>query len=185
MLPVAEFDDAQALRERFALLRGAGAPPARFGGVTAPPVSVVEQVPGQSMRARLDVPRSAPFFNDHFPRRPVLPATLLLDTQIAQTLELARGAEWAQGLDVAPLRVTHVKMRSFIPPGQALDLLIDVKPPLEGIARATMQAAIDGRTVASARLEMRAVSRAGPPQATDSAPRGGSEQSERGGRHHG
>jgi 3-hydroxymyristoyl/3-hydroxydecanoyl-(acyl carrier protein) dehydratase len=154
MLPVAEFDDPQALRARFALLRGAGAPPARFRGVATPPVTVVQQVPGQSLRARLDVPASAPFFNDHFPRRPVFPATLLLDTQIAQTLNVARGADWAQGRDVTPLKVTHVKMRAFITPGQALDLLLDVKPPVEGIAKATMQAAVDGRTVANARLEM-------------------------------
>ncbi|HEY1328985.1 MAG TPA: hypothetical protein VGI14_18760 [Casimicrobiaceae bacterium] len=155
MLPVAEFDDPDALRARFALLRGAGASPARFRGVTSPPVTLVEETPGESTRARLDVPQSAPFFNDHFPRRPVFPATLLLDTQIAQTLELARRAEWARNRDVTPFKVTHVKMRAFITPGQALHLLIDVKPPVDGIARSTMQAAVDGRTVATARLEMR------------------------------
>jgi acyl carrier protein len=36
MLPVADFDAPEALRERFALLRGAGAPPDRFHGVAAP-----------------------------------------------------------------------------------------------------------------------------------------------------
>jgi len=45
-------------------------------------------------------------------------------------------------------------MRSFITPGQAIDLLLDVKAPVDGVARATMQAAVDGRTVAGARLEM-------------------------------
>jgi 3-hydroxymyristoyl/3-hydroxydecanoyl-(acyl carrier protein) dehydratase len=159
MLPVDEFDDAHALRERFALLRGAGAAPARFRGVTPPPVSIVEQVPGQSLRARLDVPHAAPFFNDHFPRRPVFPATLLLDTQIAQALALARDADWAGDGVVTPTKVTHVKMRTFIAPGQAVDLVIDIKTPVEGMARATMQAAIDGRTVASARLEMQVTQR--------------------------
>jgi 3-hydroxymyristoyl/3-hydroxydecanoyl-(acyl carrier protein) dehydratase len=154
MLPVADFDAPEALRARFALLRGPGATPGRFRGVAPPPIAIVDETPGESLRARLDVPREAAFFNDHFPRRPVFPATLLLDTQIAQTLELARGAEWAKGRDVVPLKVTHVKMRAFIVPGQALDLGIEVKPPVEGIARATMQAAIDGRTVAGARLEM-------------------------------
>jgi hypothetical protein len=47
-----------------------------------------------------------------------------------------------------------VKMRSFIAPGQVLDLAIDVKPPVGGIARAMLQASTDGRTVAGARLEM-------------------------------
>src|SRR4029453_13118541 len=33
MVPVEEFDDPRALRERFALLCGVGAPPGAFGGV--------------------------------------------------------------------------------------------------------------------------------------------------------
>jgi hypothetical protein len=45
-------------------------------------------------------------------------------------------------------------MRSFIAPGQVLDLAIDVKPPVDGLARATMQASTDGRVVGGARLEM-------------------------------
>jgi 3-hydroxymyristoyl/3-hydroxydecanoyl-(acyl carrier protein) dehydratase len=154
MLPVADFDAPQALRERFALLRGAGAPPGRFRGVGAPPVQVTERAPGTSLRARLDVPHTAAFFNDHFPRRPVFPATLLLDTQIGLCLELARDAAWARGGSVTPVKATHVKMRSFIVPGQVLDLSIDLKAPVDGIARAALQAASDGRTVAGARLEM-------------------------------
>ena len=154
MLPVADFDDPVALRARFGVLRDGGATPARFRGIAPREVAVQERVPGVSLRARLDVPRSAPFFNDHFPRRPVFPATLLLDTQIDLALELARGADWAAGRSVTPHKGTHVKMRSFITPGQALDLSIDVKPPVDGIARAMLQAATDGRTVAGARLEM-------------------------------
>ena len=154
MLPVADFDDPAALRERFALLRGHGAEPGRFRGVTPPPVTVTERVPGVSLRARVVVPTSAPFFNDHFPRRPVFPATLLLDTQINLALELARSADWAAGRTVTPVKVTHVKARSFIEPGATLDVAIDVKPPVDDVAKAMMQAAIDGRTVATARLEM-------------------------------
>jgi len=154
LLPVADFDDPEALRTRFALLRGKGAAPGRFRGVAAPKVAVAERVPGVSLRARLDVPREAPFFNDHFPRRPVFPATLLLDTQIDLGLDLARSAEWAAGRAVMPYRVTHVKMRSFITPAQALDLAIDMKAPVDGIAKATLQAASNGRAVAGARLEI-------------------------------
>ena len=154
MLPVAEFDDPQALRARFALLRDAGAEPARFKGVTLPPVTARETVAGSSLRAHLDVPVDAPFFHDHFPRKPVFPATLLLDTLIDEALAVARGAAWAGGARVSPHQVTHVKMRSFIVPGQSLDLAIDVKPPVDGVAAATMQALTDGRVVGGARLQM-------------------------------
>jgi 3-hydroxymyristoyl/3-hydroxydecanoyl-(acyl carrier protein) dehydratase len=154
MLPTTEFDDPAALRERFALLRGEGATPARFGGVTLPPVTGVDVTPGATSRARFDVPAEAPFFRDHFPRKPVFPATLLLDILIEQALALARGAAWARGRTPSPRRVTHVKMRSFIVPGQPLDLEVTLKEPADGIARASMQAATGGRTVGGARLEL-------------------------------
>jgi len=153
MLPVADFDAPDALRARFALLRDGGAPPGRFRGVVPAPVRITERGDG-TLRARLDVPADAPFFHDHFPRRPVYPATLLLDTLVEETLALARSASWAAHARIAPARVLNVKMRSFIAPGQALDLALDVKPPVDGLAKASMQASTDGRVVGGARLEM-------------------------------
>src|SRR3954471_19861218 len=79
MLPVDDFDDPEALRARLQLLRGDGAPPGRFRGVVPMRVDVTHHDPGVSIRGTLDVPRDAPFFADHFPRKPVFPATLLLD----------------------------------------------------------------------------------------------------------
>jgi len=154
MLPVAEFDSPDALRERFALLRAEGAAPHRFAGVTLPRVDVRERVDGQSLQATLPVPMSAPFFGDHFPRRAVFPATLLLDTQIALALDLAREAPWMSGATPRPVRVTHVKMRSFIEPGKDVDIGIDLSPPADGVAKAALRAEIDGRVVATARLEI-------------------------------
>jgi 3-hydroxymyristoyl/3-hydroxydecanoyl-(acyl carrier protein) dehydratase len=154
MLPVADFDSPDELRERFALLRGQGATPGRFEGVSLPNVKVVEHVPGTSVRATLDVPESAPFFGDHFPRRAVFPATLLLDTQIRLAVDLARDAPWRNGGEPRPARVTHVKVRAFTLPGQQLDLAVDLAAPAGGIAKATLGARIDGRNVATARLEL-------------------------------
>ena len=157
MLPVADFDSPEALRERFALLCGAGAAPGRFAGVEVPAVSTVERVPGRSMKATLDVPANAPFFGDHFPRRAVFPATLLLDTQIRLALDLAREAPpWCEGTAPRPHRVTHVKMRSFILPGQHVQLETELAPPIDGIAKASLRARIDDRVVATARLEIAA-----------------------------
>jgi 3-hydroxymyristoyl/3-hydroxydecanoyl-(acyl carrier protein) dehydratase len=154
MLPVAEFDSPDALRERFALLCSEGATPHRFSGVTLPRVDTQERVEGVSLKATLTVPTSAPFFGDHFPRRAVFPATLLLDTQIALALDLARDAPWMNGAAPRPARVTHVKMRSFIEPGQDVGIGIDLSPPADGVAKAALRAQIDGRTVATARLEI-------------------------------
>lgn len=143
MLPVAEFDAPEALAGRLALLRGPGASPGRFRGVITPRLQAGDGVPGESVSATLTVPAAAPFFGDHFPRRPVFPATLLLDLQIGLAMQLA-----APG--ATPLRMTHVKMRSFIAPGQVLH----VEAKRSDAQRIALSASTDGKTVATARLEL-------------------------------
>ena len=152
MLPVADFDAPDALRERLALLRGAGATPGRFHGIDPIPVQITHRVPAAALRATLDVPAAAPFFADHFPRRAVFPATLLLDAKMRLALDLAHDSPAMR--DARPLRVTHVKMRSFIVPGQRLDIGVDLATADDGVAKAMLTAKTDDRLVASARLEL-------------------------------
>jgi 3-hydroxymyristoyl/3-hydroxydecanoyl-(acyl carrier protein) dehydratase len=152
MLPVAEFDDPQAMRERLALLRSRGAAPGRFRGVEPMPMQVTKREPGVALTAILDVPAHAPFFGDHFPRRPVFPATLLLDAKMRLAVDLAREAAVMRGAAPRAVRMTHVKMRSFIVPAQrlAIDVRLDVKE--DDTLLATLSAKTDQRTVATARL---------------------------------
>jgi 3-hydroxymyristoyl/3-hydroxydecanoyl-(acyl carrier protein) dehydratase len=152
MLPVEEFDSPAALAERFALLRGPGAAPERFRGVTLPALVPGDGVPRESLTATLHVPAAAPFFADHFPRRAVFPATLLLDSQIRLGLGLAREANGrCAGLAPAPVRMTHVKMRAFIPPGDVLTLGAKCAPV--GEHRIMLSAQSNGKVVATARME--------------------------------
>ena len=155
MLPVEEFDSPAAMAERFELIRGDGAPPGRFRGVDAPRVARTGGEPGVSASATLVVPDAAPFFRDHFPRRPVFPATLLLDAQIRFALELAAEAtHWPAGTEPAPTRMTHVKMRSFIPPGARLDIAAELAPPRGEHATLKLSARMNDRIAATARLEV-------------------------------
>jgi 3-hydroxymyristoyl/3-hydroxydecanoyl-(acyl carrier protein) dehydratase len=121
MMPVGEFDDPQALRERFALICGAGATPGAFSDLPSLPLNHAGGENGHSLRATLHVPGQAPFFADHFPRRPVLPGSLLLNSNLELVAELARnlpappaGGRW--GLK----GVSDVKLRAFTPPGETL-----------------------------------------------------------------
>jgi len=146
MLPVEAFDSPAALAERLALLRGQGAAPGRFHGVVAPRIVGSDGVPGESVSAVVHVPASAPFFADHFPRRPVFPATLLLDTLIGIALPMAPPGH-------VPARMTHVKVRSFTEPGALLR--IEAVPSGSDAARIQLSARAGDRTVATARLETR------------------------------
>ena len=157
MLPVEEFDSPEAMAARFGEIRGVGAAPGAFQGVDAPRVVRTGGVPGVSASATLHVPESARFFGDHFPRRPVFPATLLLDAQIRLALAVAAEATfWSAGTRPTPSRMTHVKMRSFIPPGALLDIGVELAPADAGSAKIRLSAQMDGKMVATARLELSA-----------------------------
>jgi 3-hydroxyacyl-[acyl-carrier-protein] dehydratase len=155
MLPVAEFDAPEALAARLELIRGSGARPGAFRGVTQPRVVRQSGATGRSASATLYVPESAPFFGDHFPRRPVFPATLLLDSQISLAMDLAREAtHWPAGSKPVPARMTHVKMRSFMPPGATLDMDAELAPTGADTATIKLAARLDGKTAATARLDV-------------------------------
>ena len=155
MLPVEEFDSPVEMEKRFELIRGEGAQRGRFKGVDVPGVVRTGGEPGVSASATLSVPESAPFFRDHFPRRPVFPATLLLDSQIRFALDLANEAGfWPAGTRPAPARMTHVKMRSFIPPGAVLLLGAEMGPLQDSVATIKLSARMDDKTAATARLEV-------------------------------
>ena len=155
MLPVEEFDDPDLLAERFLLLCGPGAESGRFHGVTMPRVERESAVPGRSAVATVQVPVSAPFFHDHFPRRPVFPATLLLECQIALAMQVAaEGSHWPVGTMLCPLRMTRVKVRAFTPPGQLLTIAAEMLEPDEPVASFKLSAEADGKLVATARVDI-------------------------------
>ncbi|HEY2863260.1 MAG TPA: hypothetical protein VGK37_06550 [Casimicrobiaceae bacterium] len=157
MLPVEEFDSPEALRQHFALLRGRGAEPGRFRGI-APLVAIVDScVPGKTLRATLTVPDQAAFFADHFPRRPVFPATLLLDSQMRLAIDLAHSVgDRPRAAEMTPSRMTNVKMRAFITPGQRVGVNVEMLPAAEeeGAARLALSAHLGDRPVATARVEL-------------------------------
>ncbi len=123
MLPVEDFDDPQALRNHYALLCGAGASPDAFAGVPEIVCESTANEPGQSLRARLSVPAEAPFFHDHFPRKPVFPGTLLMRSKLQLVGKLAAEVPLpAGGREWKLQNVSDMKLRAFIEPGEVLDL---------------------------------------------------------------
>jgi 3-hydroxymyristoyl/3-hydroxydecanoyl-(acyl carrier protein) dehydratase len=158
LLPMDLFDDAAAVRERFEALRnpapGSG-PPAV--DIVVPRLSPIELRPA-SAASRFDVPAAAPFFADHFPRRPVYPASLLADALSQLGAPLA-----AQGLDVEPgrmrvARLSDYKVRNFSPPGQRLELTAELRSVRDGAVAVAVCAAAEGKRVATGVLEYRPVS---------------------------
>lgn len=125
MVPMADFDDPEAVRDRYALLSGEGAEKGVFPGIPEFWYQRGELVEGASTEAEFVIPDSAPFFGDHFPRNPVFPGTLLMTVNLALVRELAEtlpgGGSWqATGMK-------DVKLRAFMPPGETLSLQAQVE----------------------------------------------------------
>jgi 3-hydroxymyristoyl/3-hydroxydecanoyl-(acyl carrier protein) dehydratase len=152
MLDIAEFDDPAALAADFKLLTQAGRAPGAFTGVPHPALTDQSHEAGQKLLALLAVPAEAPFFLDHFPRRPVFPATLMLDAQ----LQLARRiAAESAGEPVYVTRITNVKVRAFTLPGATLTLSAESAAPGGDDPEPIMikvAALADGRTIAGAKM---------------------------------
>src|SRR5262249_58843893 len=88
MLPLAEFDDPDAVRAQLAVLQATGAPIGRFGGIDRPEAVVTERTRGERLRADLRWPESAAVFGGHFPPPPARPGALPPDSPLAHPLEL-------------------------------------------------------------------------------------------------
>lgn len=154
MVPMADFDDPAAVRARYELLTSTGAEPFAFGGVPAMTTEKIGGTPGESAVGVLRVPESAAFFGDHFPRNPVFPGTLLMNLKLGFALDLARetGGDWkAQA-------ACDVKLRSFMPPGELLDLKAEVDSRDEDLLRVIVTTRKGKRLNSSAKFEFVRVS---------------------------
>jgi len=122
MVPLEDYDDPSAVKQRFELLCGAGATPGAFPGVPPLALDYTGGEPGKSLRAILRVPAAADFFADHFPRRPVFPGTLFMHKVLElaarvtdDILTPARHTAWVAR------SVNDSKIRAFMPPGESLE----------------------------------------------------------------
>ena len=134
MLPMEDFDDPASVRSHFELLCGDREIPGAggFGGI---PDLVFEPVGGETgewFSAAYTVPESAQFFGDHFPRNPVFPGTLVLEMNsrisnafLARDLPPTNGRAWRVRC------MNGMKIRSFLPPGEQLEVRIDIEDRTE------------------------------------------------------
>jgi 3-hydroxyacyl-[acyl-carrier-protein] dehydratase len=107
---------------------------------------------GTAAEAVKNVALSEDFFDDHFPRRPVMPGVLMIEgmAQLAGLLvEASLKAKYGHDAKAILTVLERTKFRAMVRPGDSLVYraeLMSVKP--EG-GKATVQAARNGRVVAS------------------------------------
>ena len=125
MVGMTEFDDPQAVRDRYDLISSDGAETGAFSGVPEFSFSITSMTDGELAEADFTIPESAPFFADHFPRNPVFPGTLLMDTKLRFVSALAETIPGDGDWKATGMR--DVKLRAFMPPGEVLSLQAEVE----------------------------------------------------------
>lgn len=116
---------------------------------------VLECDPGKSLVAIKNVSYNEPFFQGHFPHRPVMPGVLILEAMAQATGILAfrtvgRVPEgntlyYFVGIDSA-------RFKQPVEPGDQLRLEVEFLRSMRGVWKFNATATVDGRLVASAEL---------------------------------
>jgi 3-hydroxymyristoyl/3-hydroxydecanoyl-(acyl carrier protein) dehydratase len=152
MVPLNDFDEPDVMRERCGLLRTVGATPGGFPGLPALALERGECERGQLARAILRVPSGAPFFADHFPRRPVFPGTLLMHASM-QTAAMLVEELCSNGTTWRPRTISDMKLRSFISPGATLILEARITGSSKNGLTVATESRIDQRLIGSADVQ--------------------------------
>jgi len=119
---------------------------------------VTELKPGEYLEAIKNVSINEPFFQGHFPVRPVMPGVLILEALAQATGLLAFKTEEARGENQDKeqlylfVGIDEARFRRQVEPGDQLHLRVDLLRVMRGIWRFKAEARVDGEVVASATL---------------------------------
>lgn len=106
---------------------------------------VLESIPGISLVAEKRVTRASPYFPDHFPNRPVLPMTVLLECKLNLAREFLARAAYSTAYQVSEFR--KIKMNEFVKPGDVVVCHVKVKNQSEEELVLTYRSEVNGKRV--------------------------------------
>jgi len=123
MLPMADFDNRDEVKARFDLICGEGAAPNAYRGIPELDWEQTEDDEEGNINGIFHVPGPAPFYQDHFPQRPVFPGSLLMEVcmRFVNAAANARSKPEAGGT-WKTLAISRMKIRDFTNPGEDLKL---------------------------------------------------------------
>lgn len=101
--------------------------------------------PGVNLVAEKRVSKSASYFPDHFPNKPVLPMTVLLECKLNLAHEFVARAGYAPTYEVSELR--KIKMNEFVLPGDVIVCHVKVKQHTDDELILTYRSEVDGKRV--------------------------------------
>jgi UDP-3-O-[3-hydroxymyristoyl] N-acetylglucosamine deacetylase/3-hydroxyacyl-[acyl-carrier-protein] dehydratase len=114
---------------------------------------VVHVEPGRRIVALKNVTINEPFFEGHWPERPVMPGVLIVEA-LAQTagILIARSALDARPTQAVIASIDDVKMRRPVVPGDRLELLVEGRRLGPRVADVQAEARVAGTTAVEAKI---------------------------------
>ena len=114
---------------------------------------VVEVEPGQRLLGYKNVTINEPFFQGHFPEKPVMPGVLMIEALAQATGLLAMESEDVAGKAIYYLvGVDKARFKRPVVPGDQLMLEVEVLKQRRGIWTFSGKGTVDGQVCASAEI---------------------------------
>ncbi len=113
---------------------------------------VVSMVPGASIHAVKAVSINEPFFQGHFPGRPIMPGVLIVEAlaQVAAVLAIESMGLAGSGKLVYFMGIESAKFRAPVEPGCLLDLHVEFTQLRGKVCKFSGRASVDGKLCAEA-----------------------------------
>ncbi|THB65185.1 MAG: 3-hydroxyacyl-[acyl-carrier-protein] dehydratase FabZ [Gammaproteobacteria bacterium] len=114
---------------------------------------IVEFEKGERIVGYKNVTINEPFFEGHFPKRPVMPGVLILEAmaQVCGVLAFKSEGENAEGNRIVLLAgLDKIRYKRPVEPGDRLDLAGKINKIRRGMCMFSAEASVDGELVASA-----------------------------------
>ena len=112
---------------------------------------IIELEPGRKVVARTAISADATFFEDHFPGFPVVPGVLLTE-MMGQSASKALDTEMETRGKAILAKIESATFRDWVGPGQNLEFRAEIKLNRPKFAKASCQAFLNEKQVASADL---------------------------------
>jgi len=114
---------------------------------------VIEVEPGERLVAIKNVTINEPFFQGHFPEKPVMPGVLIIEALAQATGLLAMESEEVAGKAIYYLvGVDKARFKRPVVPGDQVQLEVSVLKTRRGIWTFSGKATVDGAVCASAEI---------------------------------
>jgi 3-hydroxymyristoyl/3-hydroxydecanoyl-(acyl carrier protein) dehydratase len=106
---------------------------------------VLACIPGEYIQAEKKVTRAAPYFPDHFPKKPVLPMTVLLECTQHLARQFVAKTDAIAHYQISELR--KIKMNEFVQPGDVVVCHMKVKQHTNDELILSARSEVDGKRV--------------------------------------